>query len=785
MQRGSELSEHVVHGIRHHGPGSARSLVAALEEYRPDALLIEGPPEAEPLLSLAAHAEMRPPVALLIYDPQSPRRCAFYPFAEFSPEWQAIRFGLKNNIPIRLMDLPQSITLALRAEAELKEEESAESAVIAAEKAAEEAQAEVGEGETEAAEARRDPLSLLARAAGYDDSERWWEHLVEQRQDSAGLFAAIREAMHALRSELLGGASQCEEKNEARREACMRNTIRQAKKDGFERIAVICGAWHAPALAELPSAKSDTDLLKGLPKLKAQCAWVPWTYGRIARHSGYGAGVVSPGWYDFLWAMRSKTGNGAVVRELSAGWLARVAKLLRDKQFDVSTAHVIEAVRLAEALTALRGRSLPGLDEFNEAVQTVILMGDPTAMALIENELIVGERMGEVPSDAPTLPIQQDLARLQKSLRLPPSADSKDCALDLRKENDLERSKLLHRLRLLNIPWGEVIESPVRGKGTFRETWRVQWQPEFAIEVIEAGIWGNTIESAASAFAVDQSGKTEELAGLTQLVNLVLLAGLEDAIRLVMQRLDAIAALTGDVARMMDALPPLGGAMRYGSVRATDIEVLGRVIAGLVARICIGLVEACYSLDDDAARAMLERIGRVDDTLRTLENDGFTAQWVAALEKLIDAQTLHGLVGGRVTRVLLDRGRLDAAEAGRRMGLALSRGADPIRGGAWVEGFLQGSGMVLLHTDALWAIIDDWVCALGEESFTVVLPLLRRTFASFPAPERRMMGERVKREARAARVQSVDDQSFDAARAQKVIPILELLLDLEPESTHG
>ena len=48
----------------------------------------------------------------------------------------------------------------------------------------------------------------------------------------------------------------------------MRRCIRGAIKEGFDRIAVVCGAWHAPvltadALKENP-AKADDEVLKGL-----------------------------------------------------------------------------------------------------------------------------------------------------------------------------------------------------------------------------------------------------------------------------------------------------------------------------------------------------------------------------------------------------------------------------------------------------------------------------------------------------------------------------------------
>src|SRR5215471_18625355 len=138
-------------GIRHHGPGSARSVRQALNSLRPDIVLIEGPPDAQDVLALAAHSGMIPPVALLIYVPAEPHRAVYYPFAEFSPEWQAIRYGLSTSVPVRFIDLPQSIALATPQTTDMPP--TAESPRI-----------------------NQDPLRWAAEAAGYSDSERWWDH---------------------------------------------------------------------------------------------------------------------------------------------------------------------------------------------------------------------------------------------------------------------------------------------------------------------------------------------------------------------------------------------------------------------------------------------------------------------------------------------------------------------------------------------------------------------------------------------------------------------------------
>ena len=257
---------------------------------------------------------------------------------------------------------------------------------------------------------------------------------------------------------------------------------------------MICGAWHAPALVveSWRPAKDDAALLKGLPKTKVAATWVPWTYGRLARESGYGAGISSPGWYDHLWNAPDQ-----VVER----WLIRVARLLREERLDASSASVIEAVRLAEALATLRGRPLADLSDLEEATRTVLCFGEETPMRLIRRKLIVSERLGAVPDETPSVPLQQDLNRLQKRLRLAPDPSQTTKILDLREANDLERSRLLHRLGLLGIDWGKITHAS--GKGTFKEAWQLQWKPELAVALIEASVWARTVDEAASALAAE------------------------------------------------------------------------------------------------------------------------------------------------------------------------------------------------------------------------------------------------------------------------------------------
>lgn len=783
------MSIHIF-GIRHHGPGSARSLCQALTQLQPDIVLVEGPPDAEAVLPLLIDPQMRPPVALLVYSPENPQQAAYYPFAVFSPEWQAIHYGLTQQVPVRFMDLPQTHQIAMGRKDKEQDFSNQEQPPEDGEQDETESSATLPQPLTP--NPYDDPLSLLAQAAGYSDGERWWEHLVEQRQDSTELFAAILEAMTVLRSHIEtaphSSSPTAQSSLEPYREAYMRKTIREAEKQGFQRIAVVCGAWHAPALATMPPAKEDVALLKGLPKLKVEVTWVPWTYGRLTISSGYGAGIESPGWYQHLWEQGKRSVGRAPLLENSTQsslgttsssirWMTKVARLLRKQDLDASSASVIEAVRLAETLAALRDRPLPGLPELNEATQTVLCFGDALPMQLIQQQLIVGERLGKVPAETPMIPLQQDLQRQQRRLRLKPEATETNLEQDLRKPLDLERSHLLHRLNLLEIPWGRQ-QSTGNTKGTFRESWRLQWQPEFAIHLIAAGIWGNTIETAATTWTCDRA-KQANLPDLTKLIDQTLLANLPQAIVHLMKCLESEAALASDMAHLMNALPPLVNVMRYGTVRQFETTTVGHVVNGLITRVCIGLPIAAASLDDDAATQLYQQVNDVNGAIAILQQPDALEMWQQVLLQLVDQQGLHGLVAGRCCRLLFEARVLQPDDTARRLGLALSTASEPAQAAAWIEGFLAGSGLLLLHNPTLWQVLDDWVTQLSSETFTAILPLLRRTFSTFAAPERRQMGERV-RQGNSHTPVFVKAGSFDSDRADTVLPLVAQLLGITP-----
>ncbi|MFF9560309.1 DUF5682 family protein [Streptomyces albus] len=982
-------------GVRHHGPGSARAVRAVLEAYEPRCVLIEGPPEGDAVVGLAGDEAMVPPVALLAHAVNEPGRAAFWPLAQFSPEWVAIRWAVDRGVPVRFIDLPAAHTLAM-SEGEGEAQEEGDKTVPggidgggAAGDTGSGADADGGAPQpARSEEVRLDPLAALAEAAGYDDPERWWEDAVEHRpghatgggggaveaaaEGDAGSgpgrygavgdghgaapdgphgdpyepFVALGEAMAALRDVHGDGGHH----RDLVREAHMRLRLREARKEfGDAAVAVVCGAWHVPALAEPVTVTADRQALKGLPKVKTEVTWVPWTHRRLARQSGYGAGIASPGWYGHLFSAPDRP----VER-----WLVKVAQLLRDEDWSVSSAHLIEAVRLAGTLAAMRGRPLAGLTETTDAVRAVLCEGSDVPLELIRDKLVVGDVLGEVPEGAPAVPLQRDLARQQRAVRLKPAAAEREVDLDLRKETDTARSRLLHRLRLLDIGWGEPVRSRTGSTGTFRESWRLRWEPELSVRVAEAGVWGTTVEAAATAKA--RSAATDRtdctLADITTLAEQCLLADLPDALPVVMRVLADRAALESDVGHLAQALPSLVRTLRYGDVRGTDAGALAAVADGMAERICVGLPPACAGLDDDGARAMRTHLDAAHQAVQLLARDerdvmgdgadagngegigtdglvraqgaagadgadgndgndggaanagdagnlgstgedggtantnstantdstakvvstadvgaaakgaaesghgasvyhtasadtdtdtadaaggsssvdgrrtvgvgsgagggeesprgghgaggipgprgvpggrrqvdaGLLGRWRGVLRTLAERDRIPGLLRGRCARLLLDDGQLTDDEAERLMSLVLSPGTPPGEAANWIEGFLTGGGMLLVHDGRLLALVDRWLTGVPQDAFTDVLPLLRRTFAEFEAGVRRTLGELVRRGAGAGPSGGAETgdglpgfgPGLDEQRAEAALETVRLLLGA-PDGAGG
>jgi hypothetical protein len=742
-------------GIRHHGPGSSALLRKALDVLDPACVLVEGPPEGDELIQYITDPDLKPPVAMLLHASDEASLASFTPFAEFSPEWQAIHWALKHERPVRFCDWPAAVSLSLQ-------------------KAARD------NPESVPPQPRADALDLLASAAGYEDGETFWNGLIEQRgasrQEALSVFASIETAMTEARTqEGLSPQSPDEVLRNNLREAFMRTNIRATLKEVEGNIAVVTGAWHISGLRQATKPADDRALVKDLPRLKVEATWVPWTDSRLSAFSGYGAGVISPGWYRHLWSLYTRKKLPSA-EEFASAWQSRTAFKLREEGYSAPTASAIEATRLALGLAALRDLPMPGIAEMREASLAAMCDGNPLPLAMLERKLYIGELVGEIGERVPQNPLARDLTEWQRKTRLKPQDLELEIKLDLRSDAGLLKSTLLHRLNLINVPWGKLLDAQA-GRGTFREVWVIEWEPGYSVSLAEALVYGVTIEQAAGNATLKKAGETTSITELASLIQRALVSDLPETAASCIEQLQAVAVNSSDITDLMKAVSPLVRVLRYGTARRLPEDALRSLILSISVEINAGVRMGSRRLDEETTAARIAAMEAYDEALRLFGDDGLTSSWRNELGKVVDDDQVTSSIAGLSLRRLHDVVAWEpekvAAEFSRH-----TSSRQPKESGAFLEGFLRGGSEVLLQDEPLLQLLDAWLCELSETDFTDSLPLLRRSMSSFDTVARRRVLEKVQRGRRqgtsaASPLAPESNPAFEAA-----LPLLYKILGL-------
>jgi hypothetical protein len=676
--------------IRHHGAGTVCALRQGLDAYDPDCVLVEGPPEAEPLLAFVGRADLTPPVALSVYVRGEPSRSATYPFASWSPEWTALCWAANSGVPSHFMDLSVGQRLAM---------------------------------DSPQSERRDAGLGTMATLGGFDSVAAWWDSMVESH--GRDVFAAVVEAMTAVRERHEGRFGiRAPDSVDAVREAAMRQVLRTAIKAGNRRIAVVCGAWHVPALLSLRGVGEDRAVLRGLPRVRVDAAWIPWSAELLCSTSGYGAGVASPGWSAVI---------AAGVADREARWVSTWASALRDAGQQASAAQCVDAVQLAQHLCQLRERSRPSRGDLDDAIRAIF--GDEST-AVVADRVRLGNAIGQVPKDAPAVPLVVAVRAEQRRLRLSTAPTSKTLELDLRQSRGLEKSQLLHQLAILGVRWGKLSPSSEGALGTFREAWTIAWTPSCERALVAASPWGVTAKEAAHSTLVARSATRVDLNVSVADVQSALLAGLAGALPELLDALDGVAARTADPLVLLTASPGLARAAVYGRVRGTE-DGIAIIADRLCRRGLAGMPTTAIGVDTDAAHGIVAALSDADRAVRTLADTDLTALWQRTLWLVLGSRC-HPRIHGLAARWLFDAEQQVDVDSLLKRALSVS---EPDEAAAWLQGFLTGSGYILVLRPDIYERIDAWLVGLPEPAFDAVLPALRRSFAAFSSDVRARLAQ--------------------------------------------
>ncbi len=703
-------------GVRHLSPAAAHHLRQALDRARPELVLVEGPSDLNEQMPWLCHPETRFPVAILAYTKAPPVRTILYPFAVYSPEIQAILWAHEHKVPCRFMDLPSGVFLAL---AQVQPEEAEEES-----------------GDTTEAVYRR-----LETLTG-EDHDTFWERHFEQ---TAGSY---QDACNAFGQQLRLTAADDELQTAETlvREAYMKRAICQAVAEGVpeEKIFCVCGAFHVEGLRE--NAPMTDEEEAALPCLDCAATLMPYSYYRLSSRSGYGAGNKAPAYFELAWeALQSGSLENAAYL-----YLTRLAKAHRKAGNLVSSAEVIEAMRLSQVLCRLRGSPYPALQDLRDASVATMGHGSFSELAVAAADTEIGKKIGYLPEGVNRTSVQEDFYRQLKALRLEKfrSAEAQRLDLDLREKLnvrsagaaliDLHRSFFLHRLRVLGIHFATPLPSRQEG-ANWGEYWETRWTPEAEIEIVESALMGDTIEGAA-AFALkeraDGSSRIQEAAAIFHDAFLCGMPAAASHALTVLQSLSVDAAALAEVAETASRLSLVA---RYSDLRRFDHKPILPLLHQLYLRACLTLEDACIC-DSKAALAVTDAM----DKLNALQlNHDFLEEdrWLELLSTVSDRDDLNTRCSGFAMAILLERGKADEALLAREVSRRLSPGVPAELGAGWFEGLAGKNRYALIARLSLWRHLDSYLSTLDETDFRRALVFLRRAFADFSPTEKNDIAE--------------------------------------------
>ena len=718
-----------IFGVRHLSPGASYHLINYLEEKKPKCILIEGPSDATDIIESIAQKKVKPPIALLAYTTELPIETVLYPFASYSPEYQAICWAVKKKRDVRFIDLPTDIMLKLRQE---KDRETNESA----------------------SEFYMFHNGLYNKVAGHcneDNYESYWERNFEHNLNTGTFREGLSYQSGQIREMVVDQeyeAAPYDFSYNLIREAHMRRGIQRAINDGFkpEDIVIIVGAYHVSGIHPDLPPMSDTEL-KNIPRAPSQLTLMPYSYLRLSSRTGYGAGNNAPYYFELMWDAIQKDR----LDDLSAIYLSKVAKVLRKQGNNASSASVIEAVRLANALTSMRSGSLPVLKDLHDAVITCFGGGELSPVAEAINMVDIGTAIGSLPEGISQTPVQEDMNQELKRLKLTTykSAVSQELTLDLR-ENlkvktkeaafiDLNRSTFLHRLRVLNIHFAEQARVS-QDSATWAEKWVLRWTPEVEIEIVEANLKGETLEIAAAFELKEQLNECTDISLAAKIIRLACECHLTNIFDNALSTLQRLLVDSNNFTETANAAHELSILIQYGDLRQFNLEPLIPILQQLFLRSSLLLIDAA-SCDDKAATGIAQGINVMEIISQQQYDTVDVETWQKELLNLAWRDDLNTKLSGVAFSILLEHNLATEDDCAKEVSRRLSPGIPADLGAGWFEGLSGRNRYALLSRIPLWRELDKYVEQLDDEEFFRSVVFLRRAFGRFEPNQKNSIAE--------------------------------------------
>ena len=481
--------------VRHHSPVCSYHLRNVIKIYQPEIILIEGPENANDLISVLTDEKTRLPAAIYYFykdkkkyvsDEAEDYHC-YYPFLNASPEYTALKEAKNLNIPAKFIDLPYSEILI---HSQKHSKNYADDSYLV----------------------KSQFYKKLCEKTGLRTFEEFWEKYFE----IAGLRMSPEKFIQQMYTYciLTRQDSTQEELNAdgcTAREQHMAFRIQEAMQN-YQKILVITGGFHSYGLSELLKSKVKPLKLHKFTEEVQNCYPIAYSYQAADALRGYASGMMHPYFYDKISeTLETCETPETIYHQQALDFLTKTAKESSKKDIMISISDMTSAYSLMEGLAALRNSPEPWIFEVYDAVTGAFIKGEKKAASSLPLEILsklaTGDSVGHIGDKKHTPPLIVDFESQCKKFRLkantvvPQEAEISPFT----SEKDLEKSRFFYRMHFLDTEFckmkkGADLHSN-KDRSRVKELWSYCRSPQTDAALVDHTIDGATLSEACKTVA--------------------------------------------------------------------------------------------------------------------------------------------------------------------------------------------------------------------------------------------------------------------------------------------
>lgn len=725
----SYSSNFVLFPVRHHSPLCSFHLENVINEYRPDAILIEGPGNSQDLIPFIVSEKTEAPFCIYMsYDDRKgkiekeaagEKYRAFYPFLDYSPEYRALKIGNARGIHTEFIDLSYPEKLLNTEDEKVKSVE-----LIDEDKLFMQSQY----------------CRMLSGKMGCKSFNELWEMLfeingyhTETKEFVRSLFYYCYYSRENTDYEVLRAEGNII------REYVMAENIRKAMKK-YKKVLVVTGGMHTVSLADLITANDLPKYsLKKVKKEEEPSYLMPYSFIEADENYGYQSGMPFPYFYQKLWENLKKENP---FEKTVLKFIINTAGIIRKKQ-PLSISDEMQAFYMAKGLAEIREKRESGVYELIDGVKSSFIKGEITAynqQALKTlYRLLTGMEVGKVDEKSGIPPIVNDFFEKCKKYRISTTVNTKrETKLDIyNNESHLEKSRFLHQMSFLETNFCSCLKSQdsnTAGKGRIllRETWEYRFSSEVTSNLISNSVFGGTVKDASLSLMIRNIAKNfynaEELSEILLKANYM---GLDAVFDMIFEKLENIIVNEMKFLNISECFKNLNNLKIYNENFNKTLPLLNKIIEICINRI-LTLIYTVINVRKEEEDKTCDAVKYLYTSLIGGKYEEWEKSFIENISLLREENNINSAIAGIFTGILLKKEKISMEDVMEKFDSFLKGTENSQKMSAsFLKGYFKVAKDTVFVSDGMLASLNSILKEADSDLFLEILPDLRLAFTYF------------------------------------------------------